>query len=107
MGNQMASTPPLESSDPITAALQRAHQASLELELLKGSERHLGIEAIATALEANISVILEANTKDLEASREMAVPKLILDWLKLTPNGCKKQCVCCVNCQNYPIRCNG
>ena len=90
MGNQMASTPPLESSDPITVALQRAHQASLELELLKGSERHLGIEAIATALEANISVILEANTKDLEASREMAVPKLILDWLKLTPERLQK-----------------
>jgi glutamate-5-semialdehyde dehydrogenase len=29
--------------------------------------------------------ILEANTLDLEASREMAVPDLILDWLKLTP----------------------
>lgn len=29
--------------------------------------------------------ILEANTLDLEASREMAVPELILDWLRLTP----------------------
>jgi glutamate-5-semialdehyde dehydrogenase len=29
--------------------------------------------------------ILEANTLDLEVSREMAVPELILDWLKMTP----------------------
>ena len=29
--------------------------------------------------------ILEANTLDLEASREMAVPDLMLDWLRLTP----------------------
>jgi glutamate-5-semialdehyde dehydrogenase len=29
--------------------------------------------------------ILEANTLDLEVSREMAVPELILEWLKLTP----------------------
>jgi len=29
--------------------------------------------------------ILEANTLDLEASREMAVPELILEWLRLTP----------------------
>ena len=29
--------------------------------------------------------ILESNTLDLEASREMAVPELLLDWLRLTP----------------------
>ncbi|WP_024545434.1 glutamate-5-semialdehyde dehydrogenase [Picosynechococcus sp. NKBG15041c] len=81
----MASTPPRDGDGPIVAALRRAHRASLELELLKGSERHLGIEAIADAIEENIAAILEANTKDLEASREMAVPKLILEWLKLTP----------------------
>ncbi|MBV5262055.1 glutamate-5-semialdehyde dehydrogenase [Synechococcus moorigangaii CMS01] len=86
----MASTSPLESSDPIVAALQRAQRASLELELLKGSERHLGIEAIAMALEEKIPDILETNTKDLEASREMAVPKLILEWLKLTPERLEK-----------------
>ncbi|MEB3225383.1 MAG: glutamate-5-semialdehyde dehydrogenase [Synechococcus sp.] len=87
----MASPSPLETSgDPITTALQRAQRASLALELLKGSERHLGIEAIATALEARIPDILETNTKDLEASREMAVPKLILEWLKLTPERLEK-----------------
>lgn len=40
---------------------------------------------MANALTQNQNEILEANTLDLEASREMAVPELILDWLKLTP----------------------
>jgi glutamate-5-semialdehyde dehydrogenase len=40
---------------------------------------------MAEALLKRQDDILEANTLDLEASREMAVPDLILDWLKLTP----------------------
>ncbi|NEQ34702.1 MAG: gamma-glutamyl-phosphate reductase [Leptolyngbya sp. SIO4C5] len=40
---------------------------------------------MAQALENNQDQILEANTLDLEASREMAVPDLVLDWLRLTP----------------------
>ena len=78
------------SSDPIVAALQRAYAASFELELLKGSERNRGIVAIADAIESQIPAILEANTLDLEASREMAVSELILDWLKLTPERLKE-----------------
>jgi glutamate-5-semialdehyde dehydrogenase len=41
---------------------------------------------MARALKCSFDDILEANTLDLEASREMAVPELILDWLKLTPS---------------------
>jgi glutamate-5-semialdehyde dehydrogenase len=40
---------------------------------------------MAEALLEGQDDILEANTLDLEVSREMAVPELILDWLKLTP----------------------
>jgi len=40
---------------------------------------------MSEALSANQDDVLDANTLDLEASREMAVPDLILDWLKLTP----------------------
>ena len=40
---------------------------------------------MATRLEASQDSILEANTLDLEASLEMAVPELVVDWLKLTP----------------------
>lgn len=43
------------------------------------------MQRMATALLERQNDILEANTLDLEASREMAVPDLILDWLKLTP----------------------
>jgi glutamate-5-semialdehyde dehydrogenase len=43
------------------------------------------LAAMATRLEAQQDQVLEANTLDLEASLEMAVPDLVLDWLKLTP----------------------
>jgi len=48
---------------PITAALQTA----------------------AHAFREATDDILEANTLDLEASLEMAVPELVVEWLKLTP----------------------
>lgn len=40
---------------------------------------------MAEALLDRQNDILEANTLDLEESREMAIPELMLDWLKLTP----------------------
>lgn len=67
------------------AAIDRANQASIELASRSGNERSQAIEAMAEGLEGSIDDILEANTLDLEASREMAVPDLILEWLKLTP----------------------
>lgn len=71
-------------SDPIATA-RRAYQASLKLGLIKGADRSHAVEVMAQALKRSFDDILEANTLDLEASREMAVPELILDWLKLTP----------------------
>jgi glutamate-5-semialdehyde dehydrogenase len=70
--------------EPITSA-KRAYQASLKLGMTKGADRSRAVLAMALALERSFDDILEANTLDLEASREMAVPELILDWLKLTP----------------------
>jgi glutamate-5-semialdehyde dehydrogenase len=66
-------------------AISRAYRASLELATTRGVERSRGVQAMAQALESAFDDILDANTLDLEASREMAVPELILDWLKLTP----------------------
>jgi glutamate-5-semialdehyde dehydrogenase len=66
-------------------ACQRAYQASLIVGTANGSHRTRGVQAFALALKQNQDEILEANTLDLEASREMAVPDLILDWIKLTP----------------------
>lgn len=40
---------------------------------------------MAQGLQDVFNEVLEANTLDLEMSREMAVPEIILDWLKLTP----------------------
>ena len=71
-------------SDPIATA-RRAYQASLKLGLIKGADRSHAVVAMAQAVKRSFDDILEANTLDLEASREMAVPELILDWLKLTP----------------------
>ncbi|MDD1422178.1 glutamate-5-semialdehyde dehydrogenase [Dolichospermum sp. ST_sed1] len=71
--------------EPMTSA-KRAFQASLKLGTTKGIERSRAVLAMAQAIENDFDEILEANTLDLEASREMAVPELILDWLKLTPS---------------------
>jgi len=68
-----------------TEAIAQAHQASLVLSTTKGIERSRGVQAMAQALKDSFDDILEANTLDLETSREMAVPELISDWLKLTP----------------------
>jgi glutamate-5-semialdehyde dehydrogenase len=73
-----------DSPEPITSA-QRAYQASLKLGFTKGIDRSRAVLAMAQALLNSFDDILEANTLDLEASKEMAVPELILDWLKLTP----------------------
>lgn len=70
--------------DP-TAVVTRAYRASLALATTKGVDRSRGVQAMAQALSNSFDDILEANTLDLEASREMAVPELIWEWLKLTP----------------------
>lgn len=43
------------------------------------------LEAMGQAIAQQQDDILEANTLDLEISRDMAVPDLVVDWLKLTP----------------------
>ncbi|MDY6781483.1 MAG: glutamate-5-semialdehyde dehydrogenase [Cyanobacteriota bacterium] len=73
------------SSDLTLSAVQRAYQASGQLAMLKGIDRDQGVGAMARALESAVEDILEANTLDLETSREMAMPELLVEWLKLTP----------------------
>ena len=65
---------------------KRAYHAAIKLGTTKGAERSRAVLAMARALKCSFDDILEANTLDLEASREMAVPELVLDWLKLTPS---------------------
>jgi glutamate-5-semialdehyde dehydrogenase len=45
---------------------------------------------MAQGLKDAADEILETNTLDLVASREMAVPELLLDWVKLTPERLQK-----------------
>ncbi|HIK31617.1 MAG TPA: glutamate-5-semialdehyde dehydrogenase [Oscillatoriales cyanobacterium M59_W2019_021] len=75
----------IEFAPTPTESARRAYDASLILASTKGSDRDRAIAAFAEALHDRQAEILEANTLDLEASRDMAVPDLILDWLKLTP----------------------
>jgi glutamate-5-semialdehyde dehydrogenase len=74
-----------DDSSYAIASAKRAYCASLKLAIAKGIDRSRAVLAMAKALNEAFDDILEANTLDLEASREMAVPELILDWLKLTP----------------------
>lgn len=69
----------------LTSIALRAQQSALRLAALKGSERSRALHTMAEALLERQDDILEANTLDLEVSREMAVPELVVDWLKLTP----------------------
>ncbi len=75
----------LNSSPDLVTLVCRAHQSSSELAALSGADRSRALQKMAVALKARQDDILEANTLDLEASREMAIPELILEWLKLTP----------------------
>jgi glutamate-5-semialdehyde dehydrogenase len=67
------------------AMAEQAYVASRALAVVSGEERAQVIQAMAYAIEARQNDILEANTLDLEVSREMAVSPLLLDWLRLTP----------------------
>ncbi|MGK7899556.1 MAG: glutamate-5-semialdehyde dehydrogenase [Xenococcus sp. (in: cyanobacteria)] len=73
------------SSNLILTALKQARRAAHELETTFGSARRQGIMTLAQMLEVSFDQILEANTLDLEISREMAVSELTVEWLKLTP----------------------
>ena len=73
------------SSDRVLTIVRESHKAAIKLAQISGATRRLGILAIADALESSFDEILEANTIDLEMSREMAIAEPIADWLKLTP----------------------
>ncbi|WP_443029141.1 glutamate-5-semialdehyde dehydrogenase [Spirulina sp. CS-785/01] len=76
---------PETSPSAVVPLVQRADQASLILAQTIGKERSRGLSAIARGLKDAQSDILEANTLDLETSRDMAIPSIIQDWLRLTP----------------------
>jgi glutamate-5-semialdehyde dehydrogenase len=64
---------------------EQAYIASRALSVVPGLERAQVVGAMARQIQRSQNDILEANTLDLEMSREMAVPALLVDWLRLTP----------------------
>ncbi len=73
------------SSNVILTVLKQARGAAQKLTVVSGSTRRKGIMILAEMVETSFDQILEANTLDLEISREMAVSELTVEWLKLTP----------------------
>jgi glutamate-5-semialdehyde dehydrogenase len=65
-----------ERLNQVQAAGQRWREAEV---------RNRAIQALAESLAAQRDTLLEANTLDLETSRDMAVPEILLEWNKLTP----------------------
>jgi glutamate-5-semialdehyde dehydrogenase len=71
--------------DDLIGFVYHSHVASLELARLDIDEKNQAIGKLAAAIKRERNLILEANTLDLEASREMAISETLLEWLKLTP----------------------
>jgi glutamate-5-semialdehyde dehydrogenase len=70
----------------LTTALESARQAFFALSQFSGADRDRGLRAMAKGLEEGLDLVLEANTLDLETSRDMAVPAGLVGRLKLTPD---------------------
>lgn len=75
----------LTTQSDFSAAVEQVRQAGRDLVAAGADTQSKLLKAVASELEANLDAILEANTLDLEASLDMAVPERVLDWLKLTP----------------------
>ncbi|NMF56646.1 aldehyde dehydrogenase family protein [Pseudanabaena yagii] len=73
------------SPEDLTGFIYKSHAAALQLAQIPTKERDSLLLEIAEVIKKHKNAILEANTLDLEASRDMAVPEIVLEWLKLTP----------------------
>jgi glutamate-5-semialdehyde dehydrogenase len=66
--------------------VDQARQASTNLAQTSVQARNLVLKDLAIALQSQQDAILEANTLDLETTRDLAVTELAQQWLKLTPD---------------------
>lgn len=80
-------SPPFGHADnaDVAAVLRQLRQTAGLLYQTSSTLRSRALAAMGKAVQEHKDAILEANTLDLEISREMAVPERITDWLKLTP----------------------
>jgi glutamate-5-semialdehyde dehydrogenase len=72
-------------SSSLTSVLQESVRSARQLAANSNQQRERAVGSMATAMRAAFQDILEANTLDLEASREIGISDVLLDWLKLTP----------------------
>ena len=72
-------------TSPVLTPVYRAYRGSLSLAQTSGVDRNQALKAMAQAMKQAQNDILEANTLDLEASREAGIPERLGEWLKLTP----------------------
>lgn len=84
-GDLPAPEPLLDPPSDLGHWTGRSAKAALVLADLPAGLRSAGLRRMASALNSAQDEILEANTLDLEASQEMAVPEMLQEWLKLTP----------------------
>lgn len=82
-----------QSSFDLTSALVAVRHATEQLSSNDQCSRAL--TAMGNAIDKGLDDILEANTLDLEISRDMAVPELVAEWLKLTPDRVKTAASVC------------
>jgi len=73
------------SSNQVLNIVRESNKAATQLAQASGVKRRLGVSILAEAIGSSFDEILEANTLDLEMSREMAIADPIADWIKLTP----------------------
>lgn len=73
----------VQSLAELSALIRQVRQAAKALEQVE--QTTAALKLASKAFREATDTILEANTLDLEASLEMAVPELVVDWLKLTP----------------------
>jgi glutamate-5-semialdehyde dehydrogenase len=69
--------------DQMIGLARQAKAASRELAKLTSAEKNASLLAMAEALEANASIIKEANAKDMTAGAESGLSTAMLDRLKL------------------------
>jgi len=69
----------------LNTTVHQADIASQKLARLPHQHRNRLLGCLAQVLQDRQDDLLEANTIDLEVSRDLAIPSLVLNWLKLTP----------------------
>jgi len=69
----------------IEAVAQQAQRAARHLASIKTAVKNAALHTMARALRSGQSLILEANTLDLEQARQEGLSETMLDRLKLTP----------------------